>query len=83
MEHDFDLLSSRAASINESLSNLRRQQAAQGLGLRGDISATHDRMATALDRTQAALRQHDAEAARKYLVQAEAEVERLEKFLGR
>jgi serine/threonine protein kinase len=36
IEHDIDQLSSRVAAVNSSLDNLQRQQAASGLGLRGE-----------------------------------------------
>ena len=78
-----DQLSGRASSVVASLGTLQRQQAAQGLGLRGDIVASQQRMQTYLSKAEAALLAKDAAGARKYLDLAAAEVERLEKFLGR
>jgi len=82
-EHQVDSATSRAAAVNGSLDTLRRQQAAQGLGLRGDIASTQESMKIHLSRAQAALDNHDAKNAKKYSDQAEAELEKLERFLGR
>lgn len=76
-------LASRAGSVNDSLEHMRQQQAAQGVGLNGDISSAQQRMAMYMLKAQTALQNQDAKAARKYLDLAEPEVERLEKFLGR
>ena len=82
-EQQVDRVTSRAAAVNGSLDNLRQQQSAQGLGLRGDIASTQESMKIHLSRAQAALNNHDAKNAKKYSDQAEAELEKLEKFLGR
>jgi len=78
-----DQLSGRASSVVASLDTLQRQQAAQGLGLRGDIVASKQRMQTYLSKAEAAIQAKDADSARKYLDLAAAEVEKIEKFLGR
>lgn len=83
LEHDADLLASRADAVDESLNGIRQNQAAQGLGLRGDIAASQQRMRTYMTKAQSALKGHDSEGAKKYLQLAEAEVASLEKFLGR
>jgi hypothetical protein len=83
LEQQVDQLSSRAVAVNDSLDNLRRQQSAQGLGLRGDIAATQERMKIHVGKAQAAVQSRDVENARKYTAQAEAELEQLERFLGR
>lgn len=83
LEKQLDQLASRAASVHESLETLRRQQAAQGLGLRGDIASSQERMHTYLDKAQAAVNRADARGSRKYVELAQQEVEKLEKFLGR
>jgi hypothetical protein len=83
MEHDMDLLSSRADAVDASLEGLRQNQAAQGLGLRGDIAGSQQRMRTYMTKAQSALRDQDADQAKKYLDLAETEVAKLEKFLGR
>jgi ribosomal protein S20 len=78
-----DQLSGRAAAVSSSLENLQRQQNAQGLSLRGDMAAAQQRMQTYMTKAQSALQAQDVQNARKYLALADAEVERLEKFLGR
>jgi len=76
-------LASRAGAVRGSLENLQRQQAAMGLGLRGDVSASWKRMEYYLDQAEAALSKGDAAAARRHLDAAEREVDQLETFLGR
>ena len=83
IERQMDQLASRASSVHDSLENLRRQQAAQGLGLRGDIASTQERMDTYLGKAQAAMRKEDIRGSKKYMELAEPEIEKLEKFLGR
>jgi serine/threonine-protein kinase len=83
LQDELDQLSSRARAAKDSVENLRRQQNAQGLNLRGDIAATEDRMGSDIDKAQAALQNRNAKDARRYMEKAEAEVETLEKFLGR
>jgi eukaryotic-like serine/threonine-protein kinase len=83
LDLESDQLSSRASAVNASLDNLQKQQAAQGLGLRGDIVASQQRMQAYLAKAQAAVGAQDATAARKYLDLAAVEVEKIEKFLGR
>lgn len=83
LEHDFELISSRADSVNESLNSLREAQRSQGLGLRGDIVSSQARMQKYLARAQSSLSRQDAQDAKKYLDLLEPEVAALEKFLGR
>jgi hypothetical protein len=78
-----DQVSARATSVSASLDNLQRQQNAQGLSLRGDMAAAQQRMQTYMAKAQSALQAQDLQNARKYLALTEAEVEKLEKFLGR
>jgi serine/threonine protein kinase len=82
LEKQADQLSSQAASVNESLDTLRRQQSAQGLSLRGDIASAQELMKTHLAKGQAALQNRDAAGAKKYLDLAEGDVTRINKFLG-
>jgi serine/threonine protein kinase len=82
-EQQSDQLNSRASAVTQSIEGLRRQQSAQGYGLRGDIVASQERMQADLSRAQSALQQKDAANAKKYLDLAGIEVEKLEKFLGR
>ena len=83
VEQQLDQLGSREASLNASLDNLQQQQSSQGLGLRGDMVEARASMTNYLNKAQAAVQAQDVERARKYLRLAEAEVEKLEKFLGR
>ena len=83
LEQQADQLSSQANAVNDSLDNLRRQQSAQGLGLRGDIASAQELMKTHMAKAQAALQNGDAAGAKKYLDLAEGDVARLDKFLGR
>jgi len=82
-EKQADQLSSRAAAVSQSLDNLKRQQAAQGYGLRGDIVAAEQRMQINMARAEAALQKQDAAKAKEYMDLAEMEVETIERFLGR
>jgi serine/threonine protein kinase len=83
LEQLVDNLSAREASVNSSLENLRQQQAAQGVGLRGDMAAAQERMKIHIAKAQAAMQDRDVERAQKQADQAEADLEKLEKFLGR
>jgi serine/threonine protein kinase len=83
LEQQADQLSSQASTVNESLDNMRRQQNAQGLSLRGDIASAQELMRTHLAKAQAALQNRDAAGAKKYLDLAEGDVTRIDKFLGR
>ncbi|HXY14210.1 MAG TPA: protein kinase [Terriglobales bacterium] len=82
LEQEMDQLSSRASSVNDSLDTLRRQQSAQGYGLRGDISSAQQMMKTYMAKAQTALQNQDAKSAKKYLDLAQPQIEALEKFLG-
>jgi len=83
LQDELDQLSSRARAVKDSVENLRRQQNAQGLNLRGDMAAAEDRMGAGIDKAQAALQNQNAKDARRSMEKAEAEVEILERFLGR
>jgi len=83
LQDELDQLSSRARAAKDSVENLRRQQNAQGLNLRSDIAAAEDRMGSDIDKAQAALQNQNARDARRYMEKAEADVETLEKFMGR
>jgi eukaryotic-like serine/threonine-protein kinase len=82
-EKRYDDVDSRAVAVGQSLDNLQRQQAASGYGLRGDIVSAQQRMNTDLHKAQSAVQKQDPKAAKKYLDMAEAELQTIEKFLGR
>jgi serine/threonine protein kinase len=77
-----DQLNGRAASVSQSLDNLKGQQSAQGYGLRGDIVSAEQRMQSYMSKAQAALQRQDGPSARKFFEQADREISFLEKFLG-
>jgi hypothetical protein len=83
LEKQMDQLTGRAAAVQTSLNNMRSQQAASGLGMRGDITAAQQRLEIDMSKAQAAMQNHDAKNAKKYLDMAETETTTLEKFLGR
>jgi eukaryotic-like serine/threonine-protein kinase len=83
LQDELDQLSSRARAAKDSVENLRRQQNAEGLNLRGDIAAAEDRMGFDIDKAQTALQNQNAKDAGRYMEKAEADLETLEKFLGR
>lgn len=83
IQDQLDLLGSRAAAVKTSLETLQRQQAAQGYGLRGDMVASQQRMDVLMGQAQNRIQQGDSGGAKKILSNAEREVGKLEKFLGR
>ena len=82
-EHRYDDIDSRSGAVSQSLDNLQKQQAASGYGLRGDIVSAQQRMKTDISKAQFAMQKQDTKNAKKYLDMAEAELQTLEKFLGR
>jgi hypothetical protein len=65
------------------LDHLKQQQAAAGYGLRGDMAEHEESMKINLSRAQDAAEHSDAAKARKYADRTTADLEALEKFLGR
>ncbi|HEV2101269.1 MAG TPA: serine/threonine-protein kinase [Candidatus Acidoferrum sp.] len=82
VEDEADRLSVRATSASRSVETLRQQQQADGYNLRADISSAQDRMQVYLAKGDAALKAKDLAKAQKYYDLAEAELSKLEKFLG-
>ena len=78
-----NLLATRVGAVGSALDGLQRQQQAQGFGLRGDILASRRRMELFMDQTENNINQGRLDAAKKSYASAEAEVEKLEEFLGR
>jgi eukaryotic-like serine/threonine-protein kinase len=83
VEHEIDQLTGRAASANSSIENLQRQQEAMGVGLRGDIASKLASMKLNLAKAQDAIGHSDLDRAKRYSAMAAADMEGLEKFLGR
>jgi serine/threonine-protein kinase len=76
-------LQSRADAALSNLQQLRSQQQAQGMDLRGDVLGNMSRMQTDLSESQRYLSQNDLAAAGEYMDRADREIAALEKFLGR
>ena len=83
IEQDIVQMTARVAAVNGSLDRMQDQQARQGLGMRGDIVARQQSMNLNMKRAQQAIDEHDAARARRYRDTTQADLEALEKFLGR
>jgi eukaryotic-like serine/threonine-protein kinase len=83
IEHEIDQLYSRAGAVNSSLDRLQQQQAGAGYGLRGDIAGHQASMKVNLSKAQNAIEHNDAVRAKRYADMTAADLEVLEKFLGR
>jgi eukaryotic-like serine/threonine-protein kinase len=81
-EDEADKLNIRAAAATHSVDTLRQQQTNAGYNLRGDIAASYDRLQNYLNKGNAALAARDLKSAQKYFDLADAELTKLEKFLG-
>jgi len=82
VEDDADKLNIRAAAASRSVDTLREQQAKEGYNLRGDIAAVQERVQNYLAKGNNALNARDLKNAQKYFDLADAELAKLEKFLG-
>ena len=76
-------MATRVGAVRSSLDNLRRSQAQMGVGLRGDIVATEQRLLLSMDEAEADLKAGNVDDARQRLDEAELSLRALEKFLGR
>ncbi len=83
VREQLNLLGIRMDTVKGSLNRLRQQQAASGLGLRGDMASAAQRMEYLYSQSETALNRRDIEGAKKNLDLAEREVSKLETFLGR
>ena len=83
VREQLNLLSIRMNTVKSSLDNIRRRQAASGLGLRSDMASSAQRMEYYYSQTETTLTRRDADSAKKNLNLAELEVEKLEKFLNK
>jgi serine/threonine protein kinase len=79
---DGEKLDVRANTVNEGLNALKQQQASSGYGLRADMVSAQQRMTLFLNKANSALQKGDTTNAQKYFDQADAEISKLEKFLG-
>jgi hypothetical protein len=82
IEDEADKLNVRGATVSDSLDTLRKQQNAAGYNLRADIASAEQRMQTYLAKGNDALKAQDYNNAQKYFDLADAEISKIEKFLG-
>jgi len=82
MEDEADRLNIRAATASHSVDTLRQQQQAAGYNLRGDIASVTERMQMYIAKGDAALKAKDMANAQRYYDLADAEISKVEKFLG-
>jgi serine/threonine-protein kinase len=83
LQDEIDHLAARVASVNGSVDRLKQEQAASGFGLRGDMAERQESMKINLSRAQDAAEHSDTAKAKKYYDRTTADLEALEKFLGR
>jgi eukaryotic-like serine/threonine-protein kinase len=76
-------LDARASAVSGSVENLKRQQEADGLGLRRDMAAAYARMNSYLRSANDELNRGDITAARNHMDKADKEISTLESFLGK
>jgi serine/threonine-protein kinase len=76
-------LGAQADAARDGLQQIRSQQQAQGLDLRGDMLASMNRMNAYLGEANNALKQNDLQAANDNMDRAEKEIATLNTFLGR
>ncbi|HEY1895400.1 MAG TPA: serine/threonine-protein kinase [Terracidiphilus sp.] len=76
-------LDARASTAFSGVQQLRSQQQAQGLVIRGDILEAMNRARQCLSQAHTALGSRDLPSATAYMNGADVEIARLEKFLGR
>jgi serine/threonine protein kinase len=75
-------LDARAQSAEAGVQQIRTQQQAQGLDLRGDILAAMNRLNNDMTQANNSIERRDLEAANDYMQRADHEISVLEKFLG-
>jgi serine/threonine-protein kinase len=76
-------IGAQADAARSGIQQIRSQQQAQGLDLRGDILASMNRMNSYLNEANSALRQNDLQTASDNMDHAEKELSTLNTFLGR
>jgi eukaryotic-like serine/threonine-protein kinase len=82
--HDrYSSLDARADAARQGVQQIRSQQQAQGLDIRGDILAAMNRMNSNLREANSALDRNDLQAAKDYMDHADHDIATLEAFLGR
>jgi eukaryotic-like serine/threonine-protein kinase len=76
-------LDARASAVSASVEGLKRQQEAEGLGLRRDMAAAYARMNSYLRSANDELNSGNITAARDHMDKADKEISTLESFLGK
>ena len=76
-------LGARSDAVDRAVGQLRRQQEADGLGLRTDMEAADSKMRSYMQAANQDMQSSKVASASRNLDRAEAEVQVLEKFLGR
>jgi serine/threonine protein kinase len=76
-------LDAKADAAKAGIQQIRNQQQAQGLDMRGDILAAMNRMTSYLNEADRAFSQNDLQAANDNMDRADKELSTLETFLGR
>ena len=76
-------LTARADTARAGVQQIRTQQQAQGLDIRGDVLTSMNRMDSYLAEANRALGQNDLQSADQFMDRAEKEVSTLQTFLGR
>ena len=76
-------LDARASAVSASVEGLKRQQEAEGLGLRRDMAAAYARMNSHLRSASEELNSGNITAARDHMDKADKEISTLESFLGK
>jgi serine/threonine-protein kinase len=76
-------LDARASAAHSGVQQIRSQQQAQGLDIRGDILASMSRLSNDLSEANRALGKEDIQTADEYMDRADKEVSTLEAFMGR
>jgi serine/threonine-protein kinase len=76
-------LDARASAVSASVETLKRQQEADGVGLRRDMATAYARMNAYLGEANADLASGNIPAARNHLDKADKEISTLESFLGK
>lgn len=82
LRQQFNALSTRFASAQESVRRLEAQQQRQGFGMRRDVREAVTRFQYLMKESSDSLVGRNAESARTNLQMAERNLERIEKFLG-
>jgi len=76
-------LHARFVAVDQSLANLREQQARAGLSLRSDMAARHEAVRINVGRAREAISTGDLAGARRFRNLAISDLEALERFLAR